>query len=293
MSKPKILIQFDPDSHASTFDSVVAIDSGIDHLISQSAVTPGDIESLVHGAMFTRGPDDLHNTALFFGGSNVESTERLVAKARECFFGPMRVSLMSDANGCNTTAAAAVVCVEKHLELAGKTITILAGTGPVGQRIAQIVGDPARHVSGSVPIVKIGSRSLAKAQAVCDQLKQTTQFEFFPIETGTPEQAMAAISNSQVVFAAGAAGVELLPASWLEQENAPEIVVDLNAVPPAGIAGVEVFDTGKQRGSTLCYGAIGVGGLKMKIHKHAIRMLFESNDRDLDVKEIYEIGKSI
>ena len=69
--KTKILIQFDPDSHASTFDSVVAIDSGVDHLVTQSNVGVDHVESLVHGAMFTRGPADLKSTALFFGGSDV------------------------------------------------------------------------------------------------------------------------------------------------------------------------------------------------------------------------------
>ena len=42
----------------------------------------------------------------------------------------------------------------------------------------------------------------------------------------------------------------------------------------------------------LAYGAIGVGGLKMKIHKAAIRSLFEANDRTLDAEEIFDIGSA-
>ena len=37
------------------------------------------------------------------------AAERLLAAARKAFFGPFRVSVMLDPNGCNTTAAAAVV----------------------------------------------------------------------------------------------------------------------------------------------------------------------------------------
>ena len=41
------------------------------------------------------------------------------------------------------------------------------------------------------------------------------------------------------------------------------------------------------------YGAIGVGGTKMKLHKAAIRRLFEANDLVLDAEEIYELGKAV
>lgn len=293
MSKPKILIQFDPDQHCSTFDSVVAIDSGIDHLVTQPGVGVDEVEGLIHGAMFTRGPSDLKSTALFFGGSNVDKTEQLVSAARKSFFGPVRVSLMSDPNGSNTTAAAAVLCVEKHLELSSKTITILAGTGPVGQRIAQIIAHASKRGMSSAPRIRICSRTQAKAETVCQSLQQKTDFEFVPVQVGNGDEALSAIEGADVVFAAGAAGVEILPAIWLEQTSTTSVAVDLNAVPPAGIAGIEVMDAGQQRNQTTCYGAIGVGGLKMKIHKKAIRMLFESNDRDLDVNEIYQLGKEL
>ena len=71
--RKKILIQIDSDSHASTFDSIVAIDGGVDQLITLAAVSTVEIQSLVHGAMFTRGGDDLRNTALFFGGERCET----------------------------------------------------------------------------------------------------------------------------------------------------------------------------------------------------------------------------
>ncbi|MDG2471418.1 MAG: bifunctional NADP-dependent methylenetetrahydromethanopterin dehydrogenase/methylenetetrahydrofolate dehydrogenase, partial [Pirellulaceae bacterium] len=39
--------------------------------------------------------------------------------------------------------------------------------------------------------------------------------------------------------------------------------------------------------------AIGVGGLKMKIHKAALRKLFTQNNQVLDANEIYDIGTGI
>jgi hypothetical protein len=38
------------------------------------------------------------------------------------------------------------------------------------------------------------------------------------------------------------------------------------------------------------YGAIGIGEMKMKIHKAAIARLFESNDQMLDAEEIYALA---
>ena len=49
----------------------------------------------------------------------------------------------------------------------------------------------------------------------------------------------------------------------------------------------------KTDGETICYGAIGVGGTKMKIHKAAIESLFASNDRLLDAEAIFALGREL
>jgi hypothetical protein len=95
------------------------------------------------------------------------------------------------------------------------------------------------------------------------------------------------------VIAAGAAGAELLPVAVRGKLSSLKVAIDLNAVPPAGIGGIEVFDKGTERDGVVCYGAIGVGGLKMKIHKAALRKLFEANDQLLDRGGIYAIGEKL
>ena len=106
-------------------------------------------------------PGDLKNTAIFIGGSDVSAGEELLAKVRECFFGPMRVSVMLDSNGANTTAAAAVLCARKHVPLAGKTVTVLAATGSVGRRVVRLLAREGAEV-------RVASRQLGRAQRVCD-----------------------------------------------------------------------------------------------------------------------------
>src|SRR4051794_40456706 len=78
MSNPKILIQLDSDPHPSVFDAVVATDAGVDRLLQYGGVEPSDVRDLVHGAIFTRSPQDLPNTAIFIGGSNVKTGEELL-----------------------------------------------------------------------------------------------------------------------------------------------------------------------------------------------------------------------
>ena len=60
-----------------------------------------------------------------------------------------------------------------------------------------------------------------------------------------------------------------------------------------GIEGVEVTDKGTQRDGLICYGAIGVGATKMKIHKAAVAKLFESNDQIMDAEEVYALATTI
>src|SRR6516165_1165585 len=107
MDKRKILIQLDSDAHPSVFDRVVAIDAGADEVFSYGDVKPEQVRDLVHGAIFTRGPDDLRRTAIFIGGSDVAAGEKLLKETRKHMIPVARlsVSIMLDANGANTTAA--------------------------------------------------------------------------------------------------------------------------------------------------------------------------------------------
>jgi NAD(P)-dependent dehydrogenase (short-subunit alcohol dehydrogenase family) len=216
----------------------------------------------------------------------VTAGEKLLAEARKHLlpqFG-MRVSLMLDANGANTTAAAAVRAAARHLDLAGTPALVLGGTGPVGQRVALLLANQGAKV-------RVGSRQQARAEAVCAAIKaRNRESGVEPSATGTAEQLAAALSGRTLVVAAGAAGAVLLPRSARSACPGLRAGIDLNAVPPAGIEGVEVTDKGAERESIVWYGAVGVGN--MKIHKAAIARLFESNDQVLDAEEIYALAAS-
>ena len=50
------------------------------------------------------------------------------------------------------------------------------------------------------------------------------------------------------------------------------------------------MDNGVDRSGTATFGALGVGSLKMKIHKACIAHLFERNDLVLDAETIAEVA---
>ena len=288
MSKPKILIQLDTDSQASVFDAVVAIDSGVDQLLQYSNVSPDEVRALVHGAMYTRGPTDLKYTAVFVGGSNVVEGEAIAAAARGTLFDPFRISIMLDSNGANSTAAAAVLCAKKHVTLENATALVMAATGAVGQRICQILA----HANCNVVVA---SRMHERSLECVDRLvaKGVAADRLTPICSSELKSLSEVLYRCQIVFGCGAAGARLLTSIQIESASHVRVAIDLNAVPPIGIEGIELTDKGTQRGDRFDYGALGVGGLKMKIHKASIAALFQSNNQFLDCVEMLNIGEQI
>jgi methylenetetrahydrofolate/methylenetetrahydromethanopterin dehydrogenase (NADP+) len=284
-TKPTILIQLDVDPQPSVFDGVVAVDSGVDHLFRHGGIAPEAVRDLVHGAIFTRGPADLRSTAIFVGGSDVGRAEAVFDAVKKSFFGPFRVSVLFDPNGANTTAAAAVMAVRDGLggAVEGVRVAVLGGTGPVGGRVARLL-------AGLGASVTIGSRNLerakAAARAISDRLGR-------PIDAFDSADLTKGLEGAVVVVAAGAAGAVLLPRSVRSELRDVKVLIDLNAVPPLGIEGVEATDKRIERDGILAWGALGVGGTKMKIHKAALKALFNANDKALDAEEILAIGLSL
>jgi hypothetical protein len=142
--------------------------------------------------------------------------------------------------------------------------------------------------------VRVGSRQLARSAAVCEAIQsKIPQAKVEPRATASEAELMDSLAGRSLVIAAGAAGIVLLPKAVRSTGADLKVVIDLNAVPPLGIEGIEVTDKAVQRDSVIGYGAIGVGGTKMKIHKAAVARLFESNDQVLDAEEVYALAQGI
>ena len=134
----KVLLQLDTDEHPSPFDAIVAHDAGVDVLLSHGGVKPEAVRGLAQDAFFTRGLDDLKTMAVWVGGKRVAAGEEIFAEVQKAFFGPFRVSVMLDSNGCNTTAATTIARIAKARGLAGSRAVVL-GLGAVGLRSAVLL----------------------------------------------------------------------------------------------------------------------------------------------------------
>jgi hypothetical protein len=283
----KLLLQLDSSPFPSVFDRVVAFDAGADEVMSYGGVAADAVRDLVHGAIFTRGPKDLHHTAIFIGGTDMASGERLLAAVRKAFFGPMRVSVMLDSNGGNTTAVAAVVKLQQAAgDVQGYRAVITAGTGPVGVRAAGLLAKAGADVI-------ITSRRAEQTMPVIEQIRQRFGGSVRAVSLADAAQASAVLEGAELLLNTGPAGVRLVPRDAWAKRAGLRAAADLNAVPPLSIEGIEVTDDGVERDGVKVFGALGVGGLKMKIHKACIARLFERNDLVLDVETIAEVAHEL
>jgi hypothetical protein len=282
----KLLYQFDTDPLPAVFDNVVAYDGGADHVCAYGAINAKNVGALVEGAIFTRGPKDKRNTAIFVGGGNMSEGEALLAAVRAKFFGNFRVSIMFDCNGSNTTAAAAVAWLSHGRALAGKRAVVLGGSGPVGQRAAVLLAREGANVC-------VTGRKLSVVQAACDSIKARFGVDVTAREAPTTIDRAAALEGAQVVLATGAAGITLLDAPTWQNSRTLELVADANVSPPAGIEGVGIGDRGLVSHGKVLFGPLGFGALKLSLHRACVARLFEGNDLLLDADEIYAIAKTM
>jgi methylenetetrahydrofolate/methylenetetrahydromethanopterin dehydrogenase (NADP+) len=283
----KLLLQLDTSRLPSAFDQVVAYDAGADEIMSYGGITEGDVRDLIHGCIFTRGPKDLHNTAVWIGGNNMSAGEQILAMAQDALFAPFSVSIMLDSNGSNTTAVAAVVKIEETLgDLHGKKALILAGTGPVGQRAAGLLAKDGAHVT-------ITSRKPEQGEKARQFIGARFNVEVEAVALTDPSKLPELLEGVDILLNSGPAGVQMVPKSAWTAVKTLKVAVDLNAVPPLGIEGVEVNDAGVQRNGVTVFGAFGIGNFKTKLHKECVARLFTRNDLVLDAETIADVAREM
>jgi hypothetical protein len=287
----KILIYISPQKYSSLFDLILGYDGGADIVVPYSDTGDEDIRDVVYSCVYTRGTNGRKNTAIFIGGPDVNKGDEFMSAIVSIFKElpeEFRVSVVADPHGAHTTSCACAVKIKKALgDLKGLNATVLAGTGPVGQSISVLLAKQGCNV-------RITSRKLSKARKVCAIIKKKHGAIIAAFEAKDAKTIEKAVSDADIVVATGPERVTLLPKSVWSKNPRIKVLVDVNAVPPCGIEGIDPRDDGKRlEDGRISIGALSIGSLKIQVHHRIVEKLFEEKGQIMDLEKIYLVAEMI
>ena len=257
MADKNILHMVTPLKHMSPFDVNMAADAGYDVVFPYTDVKLEEITGLVQDAIFSRKPKVGARTAMFIGGRNASLALDMLAKAKKALVPPFAISFFADPSGSFTTAAAMVACVEKTLkekmqrDLKGLKVAVFGATGVVGFSAAVIAALEGADVT------LVGYDGIKRVSDAAQEIKTRFGADTHAADGSDDAKKAAILENAEAVFAAGRAGVQILSTAQVAAAKKLLIAADVNAVPPAGIEGLDV----QANGNALSGGALGIGAL--------------------------------
>ena len=251
---------------------------------------------LTQDAIFSRGPKGVRRTGIFIGGRDVVVAADMLERARRALVPPFAVSLFADPSGAYTTAAALVACAEAALrrhhatDLKGRTVLLLGGTGPVG-RIAAVLCSQA----GAMAV--LGSH---KGHDAADAAARETGKRFDVVlaaaSTRTRPELREALAGADVVMGVAAAGVQVMDEEDRATARRLLVAADVNAVPPAGLAGVGPLDDAKAIEGTqvVGIGALAIGNVKYQVQNRLLTRMRESDRPEcFGFEQAFEVARGL
>lgn len=283
----RVLLYLDTDRIANPFDLLLALDADYDAVLPYAGVTEENVDYIVQNGMFARDGEGLKNTVIMVGG-DLEPAERIFQKLKRMLRPPFQMSVILDPSGACTTAAAMVAKVEKlaggSAGIRGKNVTILAGTGPVGQISAILL----RNLGANVTIT---SRSKDKAQKVAAKLSDDVRGKVKGGQGNLTNERCDACKEANVILATGAIGTQLLDSESLKKLK-PTIIADVNAVQPYGIEDVTPDMDGTPVNSAKALGPCAIGDLKNLIERKMLKKALEE-PRFFDYNDSFMLAREL
>ncbi|CAG7856064.1 methylene-tetrahydromethanopterin dehydrogenase [biofilm metagenome] len=278
--RPYILHMLTTAANLSPFDVNMAMDAGWGSAVPYINVKPEDVQSLVQDSIFSRSKKNLQRTAIFIGGRDTKLAMDMLKLAKQAMVPPYEISVFADPSGAFTTAAGMIAAIERELRtkfnttLAGKNMLALGGTGPVGQVAAVIAAKAGANV-------RIVGRQLEKAQNIAKLCNDEFGEGQINITAGADADKSEFIKTADIVVATGAAGIELLSAELVASAPQLKVAADVNAVPPAGIAGVDVFQNGApivgSNSGAVGIGALAIGDIKYQAQNRLLKQMIDTD----------------
>ncbi len=281
--------------HMSPFDVNMAIDAGFDAVVPYSGVTLDDIRPLVQDAMFSRSPRDAVRTGIFIAGKDAGLALDMMERLGETLLKPFEISAFADPAGSFTTAAAMVACVEKllkktkNLALAKTKIVIFGATGVVGYAAGVI------SALEGAEVYLAGYDGPERVQAKADDMKKRFGVSLRAVDASTEEKKAAALAGMDVVFCAAAAGKQILSKEILATAKSLLVAADVNAVPPAGVEGLDLMANGVAfYGTILGVGPLAIGDVKYKTESGLFQRMASSDKAlSLDFRDAFALAREI
>ena len=296
MVEKNILHMVTPTKHISPFDVNMALDAGYDAVLSYSDVTLDEVTGLVQDAIFSRPPRTGVRTAMFFGGKNATFALDMLANAKKALVPPFGMSFFADPAGSFTTAAAMVACVEKILKekdqrrLDGLKLAIFGATGVVGFASAVI----AALERSSVTIV--GYDGIKRVAESANEIRTRFNVEVRPADGSDDSKKSAILNENEAVLCAGRAGVQILSKARLAGAKNILIAADVNAVPPAGVEGLDMQANGDVLTPDGCLGLgpLAIGNIKYKTEFGLFqRMIAATKPVQLDFRNAFALAREL
>ncbi len=291
-----ILHMLDPRKHVSPFDVNMATDAGFKVIVPYTNVEIADVTPLIQDAIFSRPPNYGVRTGFFMGGKDAIMALDMLDAAKKAMVPPFECSVFADPAGSFTTAAAMVAWVERQMKTKlnkswkDVTVTVFGATGVVGfasSIIAALEGAKVRLVAHR------GVDRVIKSATVS---KERFGVDLEPVAGETPEQKRDIIANAEVIFAAAAAGVQVVSKEDKQIAKKLLIVADVNAVPPPGVDGMDLFMDGAELpgSKALGVGALAIGDIKYKTESGLFKQML-SSDKPLllDFRHAYAKAKEL
>ncbi len=297
MPKRSILHMFDPMSNNSPFDINMALDTGFDVLMPYNNVKLESIHGLAQDAIFSRSPSGIKKTSIFIGGRDIGLAMDMMNTAKQAMFPPFQVSILADPSGAFTTAAALVACVEKQLkdkhnkELKDCKALVFGGTGPVGIATGVIASLAGANTS------LVDHMSIDTANDAVKEYNRRCQSNLSGAVASTDEDKIAIIADVDIIFCTAKAGIQVLSSEVLATAKNLKVAGDVNAVPPAGIAGIGSNDKDIALPSpkgAIGIGALAIGNIKYKV-QHKLLELNLSSEKPIyqDFRDAFSEAQNI
>jgi methylene-tetrahydromethanopterin dehydrogenase len=168
---------------------------------------------------------------------------------------------------------------------------VFGGTGPVGIATGVIASLAGANTS------LVDHQSIDTANDAAKEYNRRCQSNLTGVKAGSDEEIALLIADADIIFCTAKAGIQVLSAEVLTQAKQLKVAGDVNAVPPAGIAGIGANDNGvtlDTPNAATGIGALVVGNIKYQLQHKLLELVLETDDPVyLDFRDAFSTAQKI